>query len=436
MDFLVAPTRVVTARTAGSTGLECQRMELGEPDASGRRSPKPVRGSEFVIDVRLRHRRHRPEHHGQRAGRRARCRTSCRSARRLNLTRWQTVQVERGDLRDHRGRRVLGRRRRHRRGHRDRGHRRRAQGGPRHRHLHPTGKARAARAGGVRQPQGHLRKVTVEDLRSQEPKPTRARCRSSPSRSASRGFAEVELGYAPEDVTAETTRCLECGCVALFDCDLRRYATEYGVEIKQFLGEARQYKVDRTPPADRAGPQQVHPLRALRAHLQRGRRRVGATASSTAASAPWSSRRWAARCSTPSACAAGCASAPAPPAPSRSSCRSPSPGRGRPSPRRAVCHYCGVGCRLDYDVYGNTLVKVSRNEENAVTLGNHCKKGRFGYNYVQAHDRLLRGARPRRARAAGDAPSTRRSAYTAMRLKELSRRYRRPTRWRCSSRPA
>ncbi len=46
----------------------------------------------------------------------------------------------------------------------------------------------------------------------------------------------------------ETHRCLECGCVALFDCDLRRYATEYDVEIDRFLGEAKQYRVDRSHP--------------------------------------------------------------------------------------------------------------------------------------------------------------------------------------------
>ena len=33
------------------TGLECLRYELGEPDASGRRSPVEIKGSEFVLDV-------------------------------------------------------------------------------------------------------------------------------------------------------------------------------------------------------------------------------------------------------------------------------------------------------------------------------------------------------------------------------------------------
>ena len=32
-------------------GMKCIKMELGEPDASGRRRPIPIEGSEFVLDV-------------------------------------------------------------------------------------------------------------------------------------------------------------------------------------------------------------------------------------------------------------------------------------------------------------------------------------------------------------------------------------------------
>ena len=48
MVTLVAPTRIV-AEDGTVTGLECRRMQLGEPDSSGRRRPEPVEGSEFVI---------------------------------------------------------------------------------------------------------------------------------------------------------------------------------------------------------------------------------------------------------------------------------------------------------------------------------------------------------------------------------------------------
>lgn len=49
-DLLVAPVRVIGNEQNWVTGLECIRMELGEPDASGRRRPVPKPGTEYVID--------------------------------------------------------------------------------------------------------------------------------------------------------------------------------------------------------------------------------------------------------------------------------------------------------------------------------------------------------------------------------------------------
>lgn len=47
--FLVAPNEIRT-RQNGKLELECTRMKLGEPDASGRRRPVPIKGSEFVME--------------------------------------------------------------------------------------------------------------------------------------------------------------------------------------------------------------------------------------------------------------------------------------------------------------------------------------------------------------------------------------------------
>ncbi|MGN7470410.1 NAD(P)-dependent oxidoreductase [Brevibacillus sp. SAFN-007a] len=48
--WLVAPTRVL-GNQGRVTGLELIRMELGEPDAKGRKRPVPIPGSEFFIEV-------------------------------------------------------------------------------------------------------------------------------------------------------------------------------------------------------------------------------------------------------------------------------------------------------------------------------------------------------------------------------------------------
>jgi glutamate synthase (NADPH/NADH) small chain len=47
--LLTNPTRILTDSRNRVTGMECLRMELGEPDASGRRRPVPIKGSEFMI---------------------------------------------------------------------------------------------------------------------------------------------------------------------------------------------------------------------------------------------------------------------------------------------------------------------------------------------------------------------------------------------------
>jgi glutamate synthase (NADPH/NADH) small chain len=50
-QLLTNPTRVLGDEQGRVKGMECLRMELGEPDASGRRRPVPIKGSEFVIEV-------------------------------------------------------------------------------------------------------------------------------------------------------------------------------------------------------------------------------------------------------------------------------------------------------------------------------------------------------------------------------------------------
>jgi len=51
--LLTAPTRFLGDDNGWVTGVECLRMELGEPDESGRRRPVPIKGSEFQLECDL-----------------------------------------------------------------------------------------------------------------------------------------------------------------------------------------------------------------------------------------------------------------------------------------------------------------------------------------------------------------------------------------------
>ena len=245
----------------------------------------------------------------------------------------------------------------------------------------------------------------------------------------------MEKGYTAEDMKQEVTRCLECGCVALFDCDLRRYATEYGVEVKRFLGEANQFQIDNTHPLIELDPNKcvlcADAACGCAARWSACRR----TGTSTAGSTPWSCRPSAARCSTPTACRAACASGPARPAPSSRRSRWPSRVPGRRRACRPSATTAASAARSNYDVFGDTLVKVSRDEANLGTDGHHCEKGRFGFAYVHAPERLSTG-KIRSGQESADAPVGEAIGHAAQRLRGAEPSAFRAARWPCSCRRA
>ncbi len=49
--LLTNPIRIIGDENHWVKAIECQVMELGEPDESGRRRPVPIKGSEFILDV-------------------------------------------------------------------------------------------------------------------------------------------------------------------------------------------------------------------------------------------------------------------------------------------------------------------------------------------------------------------------------------------------
>ena len=400
------------------SGLECVRMELGEPDASGRRSPRPIRGSEFVIPC---------DHVIAAIGQGTKVQELLRSrlpsflpfGEVLNLTRWQTVQVNEGTYETS----VEGV----------------FSGGD-----VATGAATAVEAiaagrkaaysidtyvrTGRARPEPKefcsrkdaFRKVTVEDLRDNT-RTTRRTMPSLPVDERVRGFVEVEQGYTLEDVKKETRRCLECGCASLFDCKLREYATEYGVDITSFLGEAREYRIDRSHPLIELDPNKcILCGRCVRmcsevvgvaafGFVNRGfntvvRPALGESLLST-------------ECVTCGLCIGTCPTGAIVP-------RVPlvRPGPWRTASIATTCHYCGVGCGINYDVFGDSLVKVSRHEGAVVTHSNHCRKGRFGQHYVQAPDRLRTG-HLRAGRELQESSLEETISYAGMRLKDLVKRY-------------
>ncbi len=62
------------------------------------------------------------------------------------------------------------------------------------------------------------------------------------------GWASINRGIDEAKAMAEATRCIECGCNARFDCDLRNYSTDYDADEKVLAGHQRKYEEDTRHP--------------------------------------------------------------------------------------------------------------------------------------------------------------------------------------------
>ena len=54
----------------------------------------------------------------------------------------------------------------------------------------------------------------------------------------------------------------------------------------------------------------------------------------------------------------------------------------------SVCTYCGVGCDITGVVEGNRITKVYAQNDGVVSQGKLCIKGKYGYDFVEAPDRI------------------------------------------------
>jgi len=233
VEFLIAPVRL--ERKNGKLNLTCQRMELGPPDASGRASPVPVRGSEFEVQATC-----VIAAIGQSVD------FAAKDAPALSFSKWG-IEVNQKTLATNLpgvfagGDAVTG----------------------------PDLAVRAVAAGklaGASMDQ-HLRsqkvigsseavnvlmgKLSEEELavflREIEEIP-RAPMPHLPAEKRRTTFEEVELGFTPETATRESRRCLGCGCGKAIPCRLRQFATEYGVDPARFVGERRHFVRDTSHP--------------------------------------------------------------------------------------------------------------------------------------------------------------------------------------------
>ena len=229
---LAAPIGIV--RDAGKLrALRCIRMKLGEPDASGRRRPVPMEGSEFELpcDLAVSAIGQEPVLDGLKTT----------AGHELGVSRWETIDVDTatmqtnipgvfagGDAADDGPTVVID-------AIRD------GQRAAKAIHSHLSGEPLepapfvVTKSFWAKPGQAELGEVAESPRHEVHTIPVEERVGS---------FREVATGFEHEDMLHEADRCLSCGCLRFEDCDLRLYAEQYGVDMEHFAGYCRKHRVD------------------------------------------------------------------------------------------------------------------------------------------------------------------------------------------------
>ncbi|MBQ3128686.1 MAG: FAD-dependent oxidoreductase [Clostridia bacterium] len=94
---------------------------------------------------------------------------------------------------------------------------------------------------GYKKPYVSERVITAEDLADRQ-KISRAKMPQRSPEARRNDFDEVNLGFDRETAMNEAKRCLECGCHDYHDCKLIRYANQYDVQPERFAGDKHNCK--------------------------------------------------------------------------------------------------------------------------------------------------------------------------------------------------
>jgi formate dehydrogenase major subunit len=374
--FLIAPTRVITDEKGKATGLECQKMVLGEPDKSGRPRPVPQEGSEYVEPC---------NYIVAAIGQFSDLECLQTGEAKVELDRWKNIAVNKDNMETNvpgvfsAGDAVTG-------------PATVIEGIAAGRkaalsiHGKLSGEKVRVEARDFTTRRDFFNKVTGEEVSCFECSARHPMPERNPMERI-RDFEEVELGYSRQNTIEEADRCFQCGCLEADDCLLRKYGEDYDIQPTRYLGEINKYQVDRRHPFVIIDPNKcIQCGRCIRTcdrilggsalgFVNRG----FATVIAPEMDKPLADTSCISCGNCIDTCPTGALSE-----------NLPLMARLRRdiTDNPAVCSFCSTGCNINIKQFGrDTRIRASRDRETG--YGDYlCIKGRFGSTYLSSPERL------------------------------------------------
>lgn len=201
-------------------------------------------------------------------------------------------------------------------------------------------------------------------------------------------FQEIVSGYEPEEAIAEAKRCLECGCHDFYECKLVEFSNEYDVKPERISGDINEVDYEDGHPFIVRDPNkcivcglcvrvcdEVMGIGAL-GLVNRGFETI---------IKPTMERPLAeSGCISCGQCISVC--------PTGALGERLTLTKSVPLPTEetdTTCAYCSVGCSIKLETYGDLLYKAVADRDGVVNHGLICGKGKFGFDSSISEGKIL-----------------------------------------------